>query len=250
MLDGTTRFTLNGRPVYHFSALACFAEWIVVPEVCCVPVPREVPMEVAALIGCAVTTGVGAVLNTAAVEPGSSVAVIGTGGVGLSIILGAVLAGAERIIAVDLHEGKGDLAMGFGATHFVINGAEATGEIRRLTDGRGADYVFEAVGLPALQEQALAATRPGGTVVLAGISPMGSATNLPGAILTREEKTVMGSYYGTADPRHEFPRLAALYLDSKLDLDRLITKRYPLDQINAAYADMLGGATARGVVVF
>ena len=250
MLDGTTRFSLDGRPVYHFSALACFAERIVVPEVCCVPMPHEIPMDVAALIGCAVTTGVGAVLNTAQVAAGSSVAVIGVGGVGLSVLLGARLAGAERIIAVDRHEGKGDLALAFGATDFVVNGPEATAEIRRLTDGRGADYVFEAVGLPALQEQALAAARPGGTAVLVGISPMGSATNLPGAILTREEKTVMGSYYGTADPSREFPRLAALYLEGRLDLDRLVTQRYRLDQINLAYADMLAGETARGVVEF
>ena len=250
MLDGTTRFSLMGQPVYHFSALACFSERIVVPEVCCVPVPTEVPMEVAALIGCAVTTGVGAVLNTAKVEAGSTVAVIGAGGVGLSVLLGARLAGAERIIAVDLQEGKGDLAMDLGATDFVVNGPEATGEIRRLTGGRGADYVFEAVGLPALQEQALAATRPGGTAVLVGISPMGSATNLPGAVLTREEKTVMGSYYGTADPSREFPRLARLYLEGKLDLDRLVTRRYRLEQINQAYADMLAGDGARGVIVY
>ncbi|HUF37995.1 MAG TPA: Zn-dependent alcohol dehydrogenase [Anaerolineales bacterium] len=250
MLDGTTRLSLDGRPVYHFSALACFAERIVVPEVCCVPVPPEVPVEVAALIGCAVTTGVGAVQNTAKVEPGSTVAVIGAGGVGLSVVLGARLAGADRIIAVDIHESKGDLALELGATDFVVNGPEATGEIRRLTGGRGADYVFEAVGLPALQEQALEAARPGGTIVLVGISPMGSATNLPGAVLTREEKTVMGSYYGTADPAHEFPRLAALYLNSRLDLDRLVTKRYRLEQINEAYADMVAGEGARGVVVF
>jgi S-(hydroxymethyl)glutathione dehydrogenase/alcohol dehydrogenase len=190
------------------------------------------------------------VLNTAAVEPGASVAVIGSGGVGLSVILGARLAGAERIIAVDVQEGKGDLAMALGATDFVVNGPEATGEIRRLTEGRGADYVFEVVGLPALQEQALAAARPGGTAVLVGISPMGSATNLPGAVLTREEKTVMGSYYGTADPARDFPKLAALYLERKLDLDRLVTKRYGLERINEAYADMLTTDTARGVIVF
>jgi Zn-dependent alcohol dehydrogenase len=250
MLDGSTRFSLDGRPVYHFSALACFSERIVVPEVCCVPVPAEVPMEVAALIGCAVTTGVGAVLHTAAVKAGSTVAVIGAGGVGLSVILGARLAGAERIIAADIHEGKGDLALAFGATDFVVNGPEAVGEIRRLTEGHGADYVFEAVGLPALQEQALEAARPGGTAVLVGISPMGSATNLPGAILTRQEKTVMGSYYGTADPARDFPYLAGLYLDGRLDLDRLVTKRYRLDEVNEAYAEMLAGETARGVIVY
>jgi Zn-dependent alcohol dehydrogenase len=250
MLDGTTRLSLDGRPVYHFSALACFSERIVVSEVCCVPVPAAVPMEVAALIGCAVTTGVGAVLYTAGVEPGSTVAVIGAGGVGLSTVLGAKLAGATRIIVADIQEAKGDLVMALGATDFVVNGPEATAEIRRLTEGRGADYVFEAVGLPALQEQAFAATRPGGMTVLVGLSPMGSSTNLPGALLTREEKTVTGSYYGTADPGLEFPRLADRYLAGELDLDRLVTKRFPLDRINEAYAEMLGGEIARGVIVF
>jgi Zn-dependent alcohol dehydrogenase len=207
-------------------------------------------MEVAALIGCAVTTGVGAVLYTAGVEPGSTVAVIGAGGVGLSTVLGAKLAKAARIIVADIQEAKGDLVMALGATDFVVNGPEATAEIRRLTEGRGADYVFEAVGLPALQQQAFAATRPGGMTVLVGLSPMGSSTNLPGALLTREEKTVTGSYYGTADPGLEFPRLAERYLAGELDLDRLVTKRFPLDRINEAYAEMLGGEIARGVIVF
>lgn len=250
MLDGTTRFTKNGAPVYHFSALGCFAEQIVVPEVCCVPVPATVPPAVAALIGCAVTTGVGAVLNTAQVRPGSRVAVIGAGGVGLSVILGAQLAGAAQIIAVDAHEAKGDLALAFGATDFILNGPETAAAVRGLTEGRGADYVFEAVGLPALQEQALDLARPGGTVVLVGISPMGSGTNLPGAVLVRQEKTVMGSYYGTANTARDFPLYAELYLKGKLGLDRLVSRRYSLEQINAAYAEMLQGETARGIVEF
>lgn len=250
MLDGTTRFSKAGRPVYHFSALACFAEQIVVPEVCCVPIVKEVPVEITALIGCAVTTGVGAVLNTAKVAPGASVAVIGAGGVGLSVILGARLAGAARIIALDANEAKGDLAIAFGATDFVLNRAEANNAVRALTGGRGADYTFEAVGLPALQEQALAITRPGGAAVLVGISPMGSGTNLPGALITREEKTVMGSYYGTANTARDFPLYADLYLNGKLDLDRLVSKKYPLEQINEAYADMLSGEIARGLITF
>jgi len=250
MMDGTTRFQKDGRPYYQFSALGCFADHIVVPDVCCVPLDNAVPLEVAALIGCAVTTGVGAVLNTASVAPGNSVVVIGAGGVGLSIIMGAKLAGASQIIAVDAHEAKGDLALSFGATDFVLNRPETNDAIRGMTGGRGADYVFEAVGIPALQEQALDATRPGGTTVLVGVSPMGSGTNLPGAILTRQEKTVTGSYYGSANTARDFPRFADLYSRGRLDLDRLITKSYPLEQINEAYADMLKGETARGVIVF
>jgi NDMA-dependent alcohol dehydrogenase len=250
MMDGSTRFSKGGEPVYHFSAVACFAESIVVPEECCVPLSKEVPLDVAALIGCAVTTGVGAALNTAKVEPGSSVAVFGAGGVGLSIIMGAKLAGAAQIIAVDTHEAKGDIAHSFGATDILINRPDTNDAIRRLTEGRGADYVFEAIGIPEVQEQCLDAVRPGGMVVLAGVAPMGSNTNLPGAILTRQEKTVTGTYYGSANTARDFPLYADLYLKGKLDLGNLISRTYSLGQINDAYADMLTGDIARGVILF
>ena len=250
MMDGTPRLSKDGQPVYHFSALACFADHTVVPQECCVPMRPDVPLVVAALIGCAVTTGVGAVLNTAQVKAGSSVAVFGAGGVGLSIVMGARLAGAKTIIAVDKAEGKLDMAQEFGATDAVMAGPEATDAIRKLTEGRGADYVFEAIGIPAVQEQCLYAARPGGTIVLAGVSPMGSSTNLPGAIITRQEKVVMGTYYGSANTARDFPLYADLYLKGRLDLERLVSKQYPLEQINEAYADMLSGEAARGVIVF
>jgi len=250
MMDGTPRLSKGGQPIYHFSALAAFASHTVVPQECCVPMSKEVPLTVAALIGCAVTTGVGAVLNTAKVKPGSSVAVFGAGGVGLSIIMGAKLAGASTLIAVDKAEAKLEMAKSFGATHALTANAETNDAIRALTDGRGADYVFEAIGLPAVQEQCLFAARPGGTIVLAGVSPMGSATNLPGAIITRQEKVVMGTYYGSANTARDFPLYADLYRKGRLDLDRLISKQYPLEQINEAYADMLNGVVARGVIVF
>jgi Zn-dependent alcohol dehydrogenase len=250
MMDGTTRLSLDGEPVYHFSAVACFADYTVVPQECCVGLTKELPLEIAGLIGCAVATGVGAALNTVRVEPGSSVAVFGAGGIGLSIIMGARLAGAGQIIAIDTNEAKGDLAHSFGATDVLINGPDVVHDVRNLTEGRGADYVFEAIGIPAVQEQCLDAVRPGGTVVLVGVSPMGSGTNLPGAIITRQEKTVTGSYYGTSNTARDFPVYADLYLKGRLDLDRLISKTYRLEQINEAYADMLGGEIARGVIVF
>lgn len=250
MMDGTTRLSRNGQPIYHFSALACFADQVVVPDVCCVPLDKSIPLTVAALIGCAVTTGVGAVLNTIHFKPGSSVAVYGAGGVGLSIVLGAKLAGAARIIVVDTNEAKGNLSIEFGATDFVMAGSDAVASIRTMTHGRGADYVFEAIGLPSVQEECLAAVRPGGTVVLAGVAPMGSDTNLPGAIITRQEKTVTGTYYGSANPARDFPLYATLYQRGLLDLNRLISKTYKLDQINRAYADMLSGEIARGIIVF
>jgi S-(hydroxymethyl)glutathione dehydrogenase / alcohol dehydrogenase len=250
MMDGTTRLSQNGAPVYHFSALACFAEYAIVPEQCCVRMPQDVPLEIAALIGCAVTTGVGAVLNTAKVEKGSSVVIIGAGGVGLSTLLGANLAGAEQIIVIDRTAARLALATTLGATATFLNSDDCGESVRSLTAGRGADYVFEAVGSPSLQELAFDLTRPGGTTILAGISAMGSATNLPGSLITRQEKTIMGSYYGTCDPARDFPAYAQLYREGKLPLDRLIGKRYPLEQINDAYQHMLEGAGGRGIVTF
>jgi Zn-dependent alcohol dehydrogenase len=250
MMDGTTRLSKDGTPVYHFSSLACFAEYAVVPQECCVPIRNEVPLPIAALIGCAVTTGVGAVLNTARVKKGSSVVVYGAGGVGLSIILGARYAAADRIIAIDRTTAKREIALRCGATDFLPADERTVSQIQSLTEGRGADYVFEAIGLPMVQEECLHAARPGGTIVLAGISPVGSNTNLPGAIITRQEKTIMGSYYGTANTSADFPLYADLYLQGKLTLDLLISKQYSLDRINEAYADMLTGHGGRGVVVF
>lgn len=249
MQDGTTRLSMDGQPLYHYSSLACFADYAVVSEACCIRVSSSTPFEIAAVVGCAVATGVGSVLNTAHVLPESSVAVYGVGGVGLSTVMGAVLAGASTIVAVDPLETRRAAAVDLGATHACAP-SEAVELIRSLTDGRGADYVFEAVGIPSVQEECLRAARPGGTVVFSGISPMGSATNLPGAVLVREEKTVMGSYYGTCDPARDFPLYLRYYEEGKLPLDKLVTKRYSLEEINEAYADMLSGVTARGVVVF
>ncbi|MCG3208514.1 MAG: NDMA-dependent alcohol dehydrogenase [Anaerolineae bacterium] len=250
MMDGTPRLSQNGQPIYHFSATACFAEYTVVPQECCVKLDKHVPLTIAALVGCAVTTGVGAVLNTARVKPGSSVVVFGAGGVGLNIVMAAELAGASRIIAVDRTAAKCDLACDFGATDALLAGPEVITTIRELTRGRGADYVFEAIGLPAVQEQAFEAVRPGGMLVLVGLSAMGSGTNLPGAVIARQEKTITGSYYGTANTARDFPLIVDLYQQGLLDLDRLVTKTYSLNEINQAYADMLAGELARGVITF
>lgn len=249
MLDGTTRFQKNGKPVFHFSGLSCFSERTVVPEQCCIRIPAAVPFDVGALIGCAVTTGVGAVVNTAKVTPGSSVAVFGCGGVGLSIVLGANLAGSSVVVAVDNVPGKEGICRAVGATHF-LSGRDSVEQIRHLTGGRGADYVFEAIGIPAVQEVALEAVRPGGVLVLAGIAPVGSKSNFPGAILTRQEKTVMGSYYGTSRPGVDFLLIANHFLDKRLPIDRIVGKQYTLDEINLAYSDTIAGHPGRGVIVF
>ncbi len=250
MLDGTTRLKRAGQPVYAYCGLATFAEYAVVPQQSCIPVRRDVPLSAAALVGCAVATGVGAALYTAGVRPGESVVVFGCGGVGLNIIQGAALCGAGTIIAVDLNAAKMRLARQFGATHTLLSGEHTLAEIRALTGGRGADHAFEAVGIPTLQELALEAARPGGTIVLAGLSPMGSSTNLPGAVLTRQEKTVKGSYYGSVYPARDFPLLLDLYMGRRLLLDELISQTYPLEAINTAFETMLAGEVARGVIVF
>jgi len=249
LLDGTPRLALSdGTAVYHWCGLACFAEYAVVPEPSCIPIRADVPLEVAALVGCAVATGVGAALYTGQVRAGESVAVFGCGGVGLSAILGARLCGAGQIIAVDANPQKLEQVGAFGATHTVL--ASEAEQVRALTNGRGADVVIEAVGLPAVQEAAFAATRAGGRLVLAGLAPMGSGTNLPGALITRKEITIKGSYYGSVSPRRDFPLLLDLYVAGKLDLDRLVARRYALDEINTAFAAMLRGDAARGVVMF
>lgn len=250
MLDGRPRLSRRGAPVFHFSGLACFAERCVVPEVCCVPADPRLPPAVAAVIGCAVATGWGAVFHTAKLEAGAAVAVFGAGGVGLSVVLSARLAGAARIVAVDPVPAKLEMARAFGATDAVAADLDAAARVRALCGGRGADVAFEASGRPEVQEQALLAIRPGGLLVLVGLSPMGSATNLPGAILVRQEKTVAGSYYGGVDPPRDFPRIAAHHLEGRLDLGRLVTRTYALEAINEAYADLAAGRLARGVIAF
>jgi len=228
--------------VYHYSALACFADHAVVPQESCVRMESDVPLPVAAVIGCAVTTGMGAVLNTARVRPGSSVVIYGAGGVGLSAAIGARVAGASRVIAVDRVSIKTGIATSMGATDVLMAGPDVIKKIQGLTEGRGADYVFETTGLPEVQEESLAAVRPGGTLVLAGLAP--------GSLITRQEKTVMGTYYGTANPARDFPLFADMHLKGTIRLDQLITKTYTLDEVNEAFAEMLSGRLARGVIVF
>jgi len=250
MLDGTTRTRWQGKPLYIYSGLGTFAEYVVVPEQSCVPIDKSIPLTTAALVGCAVATGVGSVIYTAGVKPGDSVVVYGAGGIGLNIIQAAALAGATIVIAVDTTPEKMQIAKDFGASHTLIASDDTLTEIRQLTGGRGAEHVFEAVGLPSIQEAALQAVRPGGMLTLVGLSAMGTGTNLPGAIITRTEKTIKGSYYGSVSPRRDFPLFLDMYQQGRLKLDELISKTYTLAQINEAYAEMLSGRSARGIIVF
>lgn len=251
MMDGTVRLTNSkGQEIRHLSAIATWANYSVVHEDFCVIIKKEVPFDVASLVGCGVTTGVGAALNKAQVKPGSTVAVYGVGGVGLSVVMGAALAGAVRIIAVDRAEAKGDIAMDFGATDFVMAGPHAVGAIRDLTEGRGADYVFEAVGNAKLQIECFEATRPGGTVCFVGMTSAGSTANLDAPVLIRQEKTVVGSFYGSAHNPRDFNHYCNLNTSGKLPIGKLITHRYSLSEINKANEDMLSGEVGRGVLVF
>jgi S-(hydroxymethyl)glutathione dehydrogenase / alcohol dehydrogenase len=248
---GALRLSQNGTPLYHYSYLSAFAERCVVPEGCCVRVRDDAPLEVAALVGCAVMTGYGAAVLRGRVEPGNVVAVFGAGGVGLSAVMGARLAGAEAVVAIDPVEFKRATALELGATHALDPAAdEVCSALRDLTDGRGADLALDTAGAPGIVAQAYEAIRRGGTVVAVGLPPEGLTADLPASDLPRQEKIVTGSFYGSCDPQVDMPKVIELYMDGKLPLDRLVTKTYPLDEINEAFAAMNAGEVARGVIVF
>ena len=252
LLDDTCRLhNKGGQPIPQMSRIGTMSEYTVVPEQSLVNIDPRYPLEKAALVGCGVTTGVGAVLNTAQVKPGSCVAVIGTGGVGLNVIQGSVLASAERIIAVDRVERKLDFAKTFGATD-VVNASECdtVEAVQELTNGLGVDYAFEVIGNPKTVEQAYAMVRPAGTAVAVGVCHRDAQANIPAQNLVLKEKRLIGSFYGSANPRVDMPNILKLYEEGKLKLDELITQNYRLEQINEAFADMEAGKNARGVILF
>jgi len=251
LLDGSTRFTLDGQEIKHFAGVSSFAEYSVIPARAVLKIPEDFPLDRAALLGCAVITGVGAVFNCARVRPGSSVAVFGAGGIGLNVIQGAAIAGAEKIIAVDILPNKLEFARQFGATH-TINGstANAVEQIRALTDGKGVEYAFEAIGLPATMRQAYDSLRKRGMAVVVGVTPMTAEVSVPVMSLVYEERILTGSVYGSSRPSIDIPKLIALYRTGKLKLDELLTRRYPFAQINEAYDALERGEVARSIVTF
>ena len=237
LLDGTSRLSRNGEAVFHYCFLSSFAERAVVPARCCVPIPAEVPFDVAALVGCAVTTGTGAVWRTAGVRPGDRVCVIGCGGVGMSAVLGAVTVGATPIVVVDVAEDKLELALSLGATDAVrwTGSAKHTAELVRSVSAGGVDYAFEATGRAEAGEAAFLSTRPRGAAVLIGLPPADATLSLPATRMVRTERRVLGSAYGSARPERDFPALLDLYLRGRLPLDRLITARLPLEDVERAF---------------
>jgi S-(hydroxymethyl)glutathione dehydrogenase / alcohol dehydrogenase len=250
LLDGTSRLSRGGEPVYHYSFISSFAEACVVPERSCVPIPRDVPFDVAALVGCAVTTGIGAVWRTAQVRPGDRVAVFGCGGVGLSAVLGAAAAGAGTIVAVDVAQTKLDAAAGFGATAGVV----ATGAPEEVAaavaeaSGGGVDYAIEATGRPEAMLAAFLSTRARGAAVLIGIPREDAVLPLPALSIPRMERRVLGSLYGSSWPERDFPMTLDLYRRGRLPLDRLISHRLPLDEVGAAFELMRSGDALRVVL--
>jgi S-(hydroxymethyl)glutathione dehydrogenase/alcohol dehydrogenase len=249
MADGTSRLRLGDQPLAVFCALGNMAEYVVCPSISVVPVAKDVPLQVAALIGCGVTTGVGAAINTAKVKPGSTVAVFGCGGVGIAAIQGARIAGAARIFAVDLSPEKLELAKRFGATD-LIHADEAGKAILDQTKGIGVDYAFEAIGKAAVVEAAVAVTRRGGTTVAVGVGKVSEQITLNALIFPLSGKTLCGCMFGSANPLHDFPKLLDLYRAGKLDLEGMVTKRYTIDQAPQAFEDLEKGLNARGVITF
>jgi S-(hydroxymethyl)glutathione dehydrogenase/alcohol dehydrogenase len=244
-----SRLTQNGRPVYQMGGLGGFAEEMVVHNRSVAKLPEGMPFASAALLGCAVLTGVGAVLNGAKVEPGSTVAVIGCGGVGLNVIQGARIAGATRIIAIDLNPAKLEYARTFGATDLVVAGQDTVAQIVELTGG-GVDYAFEVIGLTSTMRDAFMMLRKGGAAVLLGVAKAGSELAIPVAPFVFKEVRVMSSLMGSSPFQQFIPELAQYYLQGRLKLDELVSRRVSLAQINEGYASMAQGEVARSVVVF
>ncbi len=241
----------DGMPLNVFSGCGVMAEYATLGAENVVKIDPQVPLDRAALVGCAVTTGVGAVFNTARVEPGASVAVLGCGGVGLNVIQGAAIAGAECILAIDTLEDKLEIARRFGATDTLVAraGEDPTKEIKKRTGG-GPDYAFECVGSGALAELAYRAIRRGGKAVIVGVARAAETASFRPMTMVFEEKTLTGSYFGSAIPRVDFPRILQLYRAGRLKLDELITRRYSIEEAPQAFADLARGRNARGVIVF
>jgi S-(hydroxymethyl)glutathione dehydrogenase/alcohol dehydrogenase len=234
----------------QFAGLSSFAEKMLTHERAVVKIRDDMPMEQASLIGCGVTTGIGAALNTVDIPPGASVVIIGCGGVGLSALQGARIVGAGKIIAVDAQPWKFDLATSLGATHCVdASKGTALEEVQELTGG-GADFVFECIGLVPTVEQAVQMTGRGGTTVLVGVVPVTQNVSINAADLTLSEKKITGSYMGSNRFRFDMPKYIDFYLDGRLRLDEMISARIPLEDINGAFDLMRKGEAARQVIVF
>jgi S-(hydroxymethyl)glutathione dehydrogenase/alcohol dehydrogenase len=250
MFDGTTRLHKGDRRINHMTGVSSFAEYMVAAAESAIPIRHDMPLDRAALIGCGVTTGVCAVTNCAQVPVGASVAVVATGGIGLNIIQGARIAGAGKIIGVDLLDNKLEMARKFGATDTINSSREdAVAAVKELTSG-GADFAFDAIGSAPTIRTIYDMIRPGGTAVIVGMAPTGVEFSIPASAICSLEKTIKGTLYGSARPRLDFLKLIDLYMSGRLLLDELITRTWTLDQLNDAYTALGNGEVARSVINF
>lgn len=240
LLDGTSRLRdKEGNTINHFLFTSGFSQYIVAPEISTVAIPKDVPLDKACIIGCCVPTGYGSVFNVAKIQPRSSVGVWGCGGVGLSTINAASLLGAYPIIAVDLEGSKEKIALELGATHFIDSSKEdPVPKVQELTAGRGADYIFEAIGDPGAQVQAFWALRQGGMLVLEGIAPIASATGFPAWFIALQQRSVVGTLYGSMHNQLAIPKLVDLYMAGALKPDKMITRNIKLEDVNEAFEAM------------
>lgn len=251
MPDGTSRFSLKGESLFHYMGTSTFSNFTVLPEIALAKIREDAPFDKVCYIGCGVTTGLGAVINTANVEPGSTVAVFGLGGIGLNVIQGARLVGADRIIGIDTNPKKEALARRFGLTDFINpeNSADVTTEIIDLTDG-GVDYSFECIGKPEVMRQALESCHKGwGESVIIGVAAAGEEISTrPFQLVTG--RTWKGTAFGGAKGRSDVPRIVDWYMDGKINIDDLITHQFQLENINEAFDVMQAGEGIRSVVVY
>ena len=252
LLDGSTRFSRDGQPIRQMACSGTFSEQAVIPAIGAVKIPDDVPLEIGALIGCGVLTGVGAALNTANITKGDTVAVVGCGGVGLNVIQGARIAGAAEIIAVDMLPNKLDMAKDFGATTLVnASDGDPSGKVMELTQQRGVDVAFEVIGLKQTIEQTIMMTRRGGEAILVGVPRMEVMLELPaffGVVLM--SKTIKGCWYGSSNVQEDVPRLLEYYKQGDLKLDELISRRIKVDEVNDAFTAMEAGEVARSVISY
>ena len=249
LFDGTSRLSRDGDQVHHYLGVSSFAEEVVVPASGAVKVRDDAPLDVIAVVGCAVATGVGAVLNTAAVEPGSTVAVIGCGGVGLNVVQGARLAGAERIVAIDVLADKTQMALQFGATDRIdASQADAVEQLFELIPD-GVDYAFDAIGRTSTTEQAIRMLGLGGAAVIVGLPPTGAKASFEPLVLAEADQRILGSNYGSVRPSIDIPALVDRYMDGQLKLDPLISGRRPLAEAADAFDDLEKGSVLRTLLI-
>jgi S-(hydroxymethyl)glutathione dehydrogenase / alcohol dehydrogenase len=252
LLDGTTRFTSKGAPLYQMAASGTFSEVSIVPAVGTVKIDGDIDMRVAALIGCGVLTGTGAAMNTANIRKGDTVAVVGCGGVGLNVIQGARIKGAGRIIAIDMNETKLQMAKEFGATESInASQGDPVSQVMATTEQRGADVAFEVIGLQDTINQTIMMTRRGGQAILVGVPKMDAMVQIPAFLgLVLQEKTIKGCWYGSSNVQKDVPKLIELYKKGDLKLDELISRTIKVDEVNDAFEAMKTGEVARSVIQY